>query len=310
MKGRKFVPDLIVMAQSLRNTGTEGEYICMCTPDVMKYKDELGLLSKVYDRIVEIPYLAHTVGKLKSEKQKKIYEAWMDVAFTKLNIMKPEHFGTYNKVLLVDADKYWLRDINALFDLPAPAGLFSHYIAKPFIPNGMMNPYLIKGDTPYFGDKITEKMIDVGLKQAFVLMGSCVLVEPTVAGSRAIDELLEQKEPYGNPGCISMFDEQAFCDTHKMMRANGSWKGQWRYIHQSYSNFVGHDRWMEECKPKCFHYYNFKPRQMPRSQAELWPDLKPWWKLHDKICKSWGVKTLIVDNDPVDPEKLASANKK
>lgn len=306
MKGLAYIPDAIVMAQSLRDAGTDCDYTCMVTPDVYKHKDEMALLEKVYDHLIEVPYLEREVAKMGSEKQSKIYGAWMDVAFTKLNILNDKLFAGYDRVLFVDADKYYMKPVDPIFEhVKAPAGVFSHYVAKPFTRNGMLNPYLINGDTPYLGDPLEYSMIDVGLKKAFVLMGSFMLFEPTPDTRKGVEKHMADRTPYMHPGCISMVDEMSFCDVFDRLHKSGKWPGKWHFIHQSYTNFVGNDNWLEDCDPKCYHYYRFKPRQMPREQAEIWPDLKPWWKLYDKLCKKWGIKSFIYENKMIPPEVLA-----
>ena len=85
MKGDSYTPGALVSAYSLRLTGTSAQLVCMVTPDVSA--DARKRLSVVFDKVVEVPYLTAHCLPLRTQKQRDMYNTWVDVAFTKWNAL-------------------------------------------------------------------------------------------------------------------------------------------------------------------------------------------------------------------------------
>jgi lipopolysaccharide biosynthesis glycosyltransferase len=260
MRGDKYVPGALVTAYSLRKTNTKHELVCMVTKDVTPAAR--NQLSIVFNSVIEVPYLSAKCKPLRTERQKELYSTWVNDAFTKWNMLK---LTVYNKVMFIDADKIVLNNIDHLFDLAAPAATFSSPWAKPYIENGMHNPY----ESVTHGKPITKAQIAEGLtRNSFVLIGTMVLLEPNLQDYNFFcQRLLEQKE-FGFAGCNSMTDEQSLVSLYP--------KSGWTMISQQYNFIPWHIKWLQGQKPYVFHFFGRKPWEMDRN---AWDDLDAFWQL-------------------------------
>src|SRR5579872_796430 len=128
MKGDNYIPGALVLGKSLREVKTKHKLICMVTEDVSINGKEI--LKLVYDQIVLVPYITGNCIPMPSQKQRDMYDNWINDSFTKWNILKIGE--EYKKVLFVDADMIFLENCDHLFDLETPAAIFSLPWAKPY----------------------------------------------------------------------------------------------------------------------------------------------------------------------------------
>lgn len=269
MKGDKYIPGAIVLAESLKTVGSKYPTICMITNDVSE--DGITELSKHFTKVIGVPYITKKSTKMISQKQEKIYSNWIQQSYTKWNILNHKLFD-YDKLLFVDADMIFLENCDCLFNLPAPAMTFSSPWAKPYRRNGINNPY---GELKH-GESVNAKSIIKGFT-SIVGVGSLVLVEPDDSIFDAFKSILSRDEIYGHSKCINGVDEQSITETYLSIGC------QFTHIHQQYNWLVGKSNWLINGeKPKTYHYYNTKPWEMNRSQ---WEDLQNWWQHADSICK-------------------------
>lgn len=176
MKGDRYIPGALVAAYSLRLTKTVHDIVCMVTHDVSK--DARARLAVVCDQVLEIPYLEAKCKALRTSKQLKLYNDWVDISFTKWQCLG---FTQYGKVLFVDADKIVLQNVDHLFSLHAPAGTFASPWADQSMGHDsghrpMKNPYAAL----QHGNKVTRQMLHAGFNDdSFVLvsMAACNSVE-------------------------------------------------------------------------------------------------------------------------------------
>lgn len=274
MKGDAYVPGALVLAHSVRATwpnrrSDKIELVCQVSPDVSR--EARQALSKVFDHIVVVDLLEQPSVQLPTAKQRQMYGTWMSAAYTKWHCLG---FARYRKVAFLDADMIFLDNCDEVFDLSAPAGVFSAPWAKPFKSNGHFNPY--HGKVRH-GDVVSMTAIRDGLDRAVVAHGAFVVV-PT--GKDLFDQFVEfirARYPVGHAGCYGALDEQSI--TEFLLRAGYSWT----YLHQRFMSISWHPNWNEGKKPMVLHYFSAKPWNMPREEA--WEDMKAWWNLADDLVE-------------------------
>ena len=121
--GDSYLPGILLLGSSIRKImpKTYEKYItlcCMITRDVSK--DTRDLISKIYDRVIEVEYLqipSHLI-KHKNPNTQNTYSK----TFTKLRIFE---MTEYEKVLFLDSDMLVLKkEFFSLFNLNTPAAVF------------------------------------------------------------------------------------------------------------------------------------------------------------------------------------------
>jgi len=121
--GDAYLPGILLLGSSIRKVMSKSyeKYItlcCMVTNDVSS--DAKEIISKIYDRVLEVDYLQippHLI-KHKDPKIRAVYAK----TFTKLRIFE---MTDYDKVLFLDADMLVLKkDFFSLFNLNTPAAVF------------------------------------------------------------------------------------------------------------------------------------------------------------------------------------------
>jgi alpha-N-acetylglucosamine transferase len=121
--GDSYLPGILLLGSSIRNIMPKiyDKYItlcCMVTNDVSK--EARGLISKIYDRVIEVDYLQIPPNLIKHKKPntRNIYSK----TFTKLRIFE---MTDYDKVLFLDSDTLVLnKDFFSLFNINTPAAVF------------------------------------------------------------------------------------------------------------------------------------------------------------------------------------------
>jgi len=269
MKGDRYLPGTLALAQSIRSTWINGihnniDIVCMVTNDVST--NAKTNLSKLYDHVVLVDYITKKSKPLITKKQKSMYESWMNSSYTKWRCLDLP----YNKVLFMDSDKIVVENIDSLFELSTPAGIFSSPWSESYERGSRMKD-------PYKGlkhkDIIPKTMLDQALS-TYVMYGTSILLTPT--GVDGYLEFLDGFSIYGHTKCYSMVDETSIFEYFQ--------KDEWTQISQSYGFIPWKTNWLPQGEtPKVFHYFNTtKPWEFNRTE---WPDLKPWWDVADKIIE-------------------------
>jgi hypothetical protein len=277
-------PDYLLGAMacafSLKQTNTKSDLVLLVTPDIPR--ERLELSAGLFHAIYEVPYLSLVTGKLRTERQREIYDSWKSVACTKWNCLG---LSQYAKVVLVDADKIVLKNVDHLFTLTAPAGTFSLPKAEGYADRGkgIPNPYL----RLRHGDVVEPGMIKAGLTgfgkgSSFVVIGTMILLEPSQESYRRFIGMLScfpPEKPFGYPNCNNMVDEQAIVHFYG--------ESPWTYISQQH-NFVNWNKnWLRrgEFPPTVFHYFSTKPWVLARRE---WLDLEIWWGVVGRMIAAGG----------------------
>lgn len=278
MIGDRYVPGALVLAQSLFETDTKYDTVCMVTPDVTPAARKA--LAVVFTKVVQVPFITgQKLPQCSSAKQQRMYGKWIVHSFTKWNILDARIFVEYDKVCLVDADMVFIRNCDHIMDLPVPAMTFSTPWAKPYSVNGgIPNYYLdaITGTELGHGDPVPLQSIQRARVDGFVCKGSMVLVRPDSAVFETILDLLDAGLQPSK--CASGFDEQVLVDAYIKHEAT------MYNIHQQYNWVVSKDTWLvppgvgnkkqPPVTPSVYQWYGIKkPWELNET---LWPDLLVW----------------------------------
>jgi lipopolysaccharide biosynthesis glycosyltransferase len=166
--------------------------------------------------------------------------------------------------MYVDSDITFVKSIDHLFDLKAPAAKFVN-------PVGSGNQSLY-GPLKH-GDTVKWNVINKSLhSKCNVIFGGLFLVEPS---KRKYDEMLKilSKGPYRHKA-ISYGDEVMIVDIHRQ---------DWTNIDPMYNCAAGtDDKHLDRVAG--WHYISNKPLKMARDK---WPDLKYWWSVTDKVIAKY-----------------------
>lgn len=291
MKDFKYAAGAIVAAKSLRLTNTVHKIVCMITRDIPHDVEEK--LKTVFDEIVVVPYISHPTIKLRTVKQQKMYQSWIEFSFTKWNML---NMTQYNKVMFVDADKIVVKNIDHLFDIGTPAGTFSSPWAKPFETNGLFNPY----SSVKHGGKISPAMVSEGLsKDSFVCVATMVMLSTSQTDYDCMMKCLKTFPAFGYKNCFSAYDEQILAHYYSIVK-----QSTWIQISQLYNFIPWKLKWIKQINesPFVFHYFNIKPWNMKRTE---WPDLEPWWRIARKHTQDY---PLLDWSDLFNPQQFETTN--
>lgn len=157
----------LMVAFGLRRLKTKADLVCLVTPDVDK--ETIKGLKEVYDHVKVVPYLRPHETVIKTFR-----ESYLNM-FTKLHIFDSKLL-LYDKVCFVDSDILPLRNYDALFDVPTPAG-----IIEP--PRSQFNPkdfgFAHRCDHRFHhGERIEKHFTDLWRPEAGDINAGLLLVEP------------------------------------------------------------------------------------------------------------------------------------
>ena len=277
MKSDKYVAGALVLAQSLRNVGTDCSLICMVTEDIGT--KAMKVLKKFFDDVRTVPYISHRCITMKNWRQRVLYDSWIESSFTKWNCLNPLIYDRdYDKIVFIDADMLVMDNCDRhLFALEPPALTFSLPWAKPYSPNGITNPY---GELDH-GVRLSAHKVKEGFN-SFVGCASLVLLRPDQNIYNQMLGQLFKNRVFGFDKCFSGFDEQLICDTFCSLDES------FTHIHQCYNWAAGKWDWLaiandpDTVRPKIIHYYgDQKPWYSSRNYQ--YEDTTRWWDIADQI---------------------------
>jgi len=180
MKGDAYVPGALIMGYSLKRISSLDRLV-MVTDDVTL--SARNTLSKIF-KVISVSYIEHVARpaavdiarKKKLSKMtnfKDVYASWIDVSHTKWNML---NIGKYKKILFLDADMIILNNIDAIFNLDTPAGMFISPHAYPYKKEFGFKDYY--REIP-LGGKIKLDVIDRATNgEGAVAIGTPVMLTP------------------------------------------------------------------------------------------------------------------------------------
>lgn len=266
MKEPHYINGALALAQSLRQSNTQYDIVCMITPDIIQFN---SILLKLFDKVITVPYLSYISPKLKTKKQNDIYNEWKDISYTKWNcLMLP-----YKKICFLDADLVIQKNIDDLFKLPAPAGCFGNNWSN------MVNYY---GDIKH-GEIIPNTRITKGLSNGYLVNGHCIIIEPNISIYNKFIDYMKKRKYIKNYKCLAMVDE--FALVNFMINENK----QWTQIGKEY-NYVP---WKNGTDAYILHFFNKEKPWMLKHKINEWADLRIWFDVWDSLCTKYPSIKLI-----------------
>lgn len=289
MKGLSYLPGIKALNNSLKSHGCLHDFVIYATPDIYDNEESRRQIQQYCDVVKRINYVECDCTIITSN-QEELYASWKNESMTKWECLKDQ---SYSKILFLDLDTIVLKNIDSIFEMDAPAGVFSSPYSYPYkySTNGTIrNPYI---DLQH-GDKIpldyiiegfgginplTKEVMVANLQNSIILTASCVLLEPNVKLYEKMISLVElvrkNKSTFSSPKCYSLADEQMITFIHLNLDSNNRpTNSTWRYIDQSYNItpwFEKHKTGMNNFLPlkyesaSIYHYFGNK-------------DYKPWNK--------------------------------
>jgi hypothetical protein len=275
MKGDAYIPGAIVLAHSLKRTGTLHDVVCMITPDVSN--DARSALLAVYDSVVTVNYLHYPSMPTKTAKQQKMYDHWMSDSITMFQSLG---LTQYAKICQLDVDIVVLRNMDSVFSTQAPAACF-------------VNPWLSHGDVNKFypsdmhhGQLVPKQAIQSALRSrdmSFVGGCNCIVIEPSAQArsdlERCMAQIVKTRGALGSTNSFSAINEQSMAYfyavfLYKDMYCVGNEYQcvPWKHRQQHF-----------DVPPYLFHYFNKKPWDM--QGREPYPDVGVWWSLALECCR-------------------------
>lgn len=289
-KGDKYIPGAIVSAYSVKRTKPIYDLVCLITNDVSE--NAKINLSKVFDYIINIDYIKNKEGVLKSKQQKKIYDSWINVSYTKWNILG---LTQYEKVFMLDADTIITQNIDHIFDLDKEAGTFMNVWSDTYKKGSIVKDYY-KNKKIITPDKIKYALNNNG----FAVIASSILLKPNKQYFNNYKKMLSNenisKEFTGNN--FSGFDESSLL--YFMSIYEKGPKLSWINLNNCYQYIPwknNHCCKLGETKLcnkiKVIHYFGIElPWEIDYSYANIYQDLMVWLS----VCKEMLVNTDVRKN--------------
>lgn len=275
----KFVIGAITLAQSLKKTNTLYDIVCMVSTDITG--EPFDILLEHFTYVIKVEYVQIETKEIKSEKRKAIYDSWIDKSYTKFSAMLLDQ---YEKVCLLDSDMLVINNIDHLFELQTPVGVFSNHWFDKVIPkefNKKSCNYYMNFSTY---DMISPHLIHKALtKNGFVASGNLMVLTPNKHEFKEIVKFIKDLQPFGF-NCASGGDEQSICYYQSIIR-----KRPWTCLKQPYNVIPWKikETLLPNQKPYIMHY-NMTPKPWGVVRSK-WLDTEIWWAYANSITKSDGL---------------------
>lgn len=262
----------LVVAGSLRRARTAHAIVAMVTPDLAP-STRRGL-EIAFDKVVEVPRLCHPSRPGLTEKQRKLYDGWVDSSYTKWNALG---LTDYARVLLVDADVVFLRNCDELFGLRPPAACFS-------MPWDVPDPYRGAGARLPHGEIVAAGTICRALaseSRSFVGCSWMTLLEPSADHLSGLWRRVQSVKVFSEGcNCVNGPDEVALAAYYAERGVDFS------HIHPRYAAMPGKPDWVK-ADIRSLHYHGAnKPWDQNPDAKSAWPDLKYWWDAAEWLAGS------------------------
>ena len=269
MLGEDYLPGALVSAHSFRRVETKAGLVVMVTPDISP--EAKKILSEVFDSVVDVPYIEVKTKPMRTQKQSEVYNSWISKSYTKWNVLG---LVDYFKVCFIDADLVTLKNIDELFDLPAPAAIFKSSYAK------LLDPY----KNPKHGSTISKKQIWQGLTTpSFVATAYMILLSTSKEYLDGLIKMITAAQPYGFPKCYYGHDEQSI--SHYLSCYKEGPQLEWTAMDPMYGFNIGKYVMLQKGQaPRVIHYIN-NPK--PWVMEDSWHDLDIWWSIARDMKVEW-----------------------
>ena len=223
MLSDSYIPGALVLGYSLKLV-SKIDRICMVTNHVSK--KAINQLKKLFI-VKKIPELKFKSKPMRTgtKEQKERYDSWIDSSYSKWYCL---NFTEYDKIIFLDADTIVTKNIDNIFAIDSPAGVFM---------NPWTNKYNKKSNIQEMYDKIKigskiplktmQKAID---KRGALVTGSGVLLSPNKNHYKKLIKLIKTNLPFGLENSANGYDEQSITLLYHNMDC------KWTYLPYSFNS--------------------------------------------------------------------------
>ena len=289
----EYIMGAITLANSLKLTNTKNDIICMVTNDIYNVTIYRNILLKYFTHVIEIEYVQFKTKTFKTVKYTNLYK-WIDKSYTKLTAMKLEQ---YEKVCMLDCDMIITNNIDNLFELNTPIGVFSNHYFDNVTPSLCVNKHINKTCNYYNKIKPLETIHPELIKKAlnnngFVCSGNIIIIKPNKDEFIEMKKIICKNQPFGF-NCSSGADEQCISYYQSVVKSR-----LWTCLKQPY-NVVPwklKETLLKDQKPYIIHF-NKSPKPW-NTIRNKWVDNEIWWTYfinipdYEQIFKLFQIKYL------------------
>lgn len=263
--GDRYVPGIITSIYSVKRFNPKADLVVMVTDDVPQSARDT--LMKYATHLFSVPFLRFP-GKFRMQKKMTAkYGSWIDMSFTKWNVLALP----YEKAFLLDADVIARKDLSSIFDMPTPSAV----IAKPMsaaTSAGMPFDYSVEGS------KVNTKTAKWILSQrdAFGAAASSILLAPNSTDYQAFITAMKDFKPLSLKNETGA-DEQSITYFYSMVK-----KIDWNVLGPKWNTVPWFEKYAD-ADPLIVHFMSKeKPWEMNKDE---WPDVAEWHDMYD-LAKS------------------------
>ncbi|XMB72889.1 glycosyltransferase [Mycoplasmatota bacterium WC30] len=268
IRNDSYIPGALVFAYGLRLQKTKNDLICIVSNNISE--EAIHNLKVIYDDVLVIDevYVPH---ERRHERQDRPF---LFSRFNAFRLGKDGDLGReYEKIIIADCDILPLKDYDALFDLPAPAGIINE--KKEFCMEYADGKYIIPESVDVDGtwiwhqvykdypqgtlipkeitDRIKADKENMGVNASLMLFDTSITLYKSVMDDLSVKEIQEEISKYNWP---------------EMQYITDKLSGKWNNIDLRYSSFNGYPK-IEVLNG--IHYAGLKP-----------------WNIKNKSIKSYG----------------------
>lgn len=258
--GDRYVPGIITSIYSVKRFDPKADLVVMVTDDVPQ--SARATLMKYATHLFSVPFLRFP-GKFRMQKKMTAkYGSWIDMAFTKWNVLALP----YEKAFLLDADVIARKGISSIFDMPTPSAV----IAKPMSTTTSASmPF----DYSVEGSKVNTKTAKwiLSHRDAFGAAASSILLAPNATDYQAFLTAMKDFKPLSFKNETGA-DEQSITYFYSMVK-----KIDWNVLGPRW-NTVPWFKKYADADPLIVHFMSKeKPWDMNKDE---WTDVAEWHDMY------------------------------
>lgn len=274
INGDKYVNGAIGLAKSILISQTKYDLVCMIDDTVSK--DSVMRLHEVYNYVVLVDRIYKETswgGRTASER----YSSWWKFSFTKWRCLT---MIQYNKILFLDADVLLIKNMDEIFEMNTPAGVFNPALFRKNLVNNKHTKIELDFGIFKHGEIIDIKKRLTHPKCINVMTGGCVLLSPSCTRFCKLLDILCSVEEY-------KFDVNNSSGTDEISIAQTFSDVPWYNIDNIYHYRAGSsespERENKRNKIKAIHYLNEKPWEIAENnkRRSIYFDVKLWWDIYN-----------------------------
>jgi len=265
--GDNYLPGILVLAYSIFKTKTKYDVVCMVTPDVSE--GAKAKMRKIGIKVENVEYI-YTNSYLDERPSMKGRYPNIHKYSTKWNCLK---LTQYKKIFLLDIDMIVQKNIDHVFDLPAPA---TRLVLRIPTKKVLLGAVLMMKDGEQLPRSVAKKFL---YKHGGSIDGGCMLLEPS---TKQYNNFLEYTKVFDPRTFDAEMTDDEFC----LFSFYTSQKKKWHYLGIEWSCIEW--KYNNLCSSETALINNFIGLEKPwEKDISKWPDLKYWYILYNKLKEKY-----------------------